>query len=189
MSLLTTKMANLVRTAKSGIRWSIGELYAYNIVVKWQDAATFFGVNPLPQPAVAHELLNKVSANDMVEDANHKLLRYAVLAGRPAPGENSAVVDFAAHLLTLLGYAPRNRMVRKRANIPLSICGQNHFAKTDVCIVDDDSFLLLIQEDKQHKKPKDPLPQLMAGAIAAFQRNNDGRNILNQDLIVHEVIP
>jgi hypothetical protein len=184
-------MANLMRTAKSGSRWSLGELHAYNIVFKWQDAATFFGVKPLPQPAVARELLKNVAANDMKDDANYRLLRYADMAEHSAPGEDSAVVDFAAQLLTLLGYvAPRTRIVLKRADIPLSICGQNRCAKADVCIVDsDDSFLLLLQADKQHKKPKDPQPQLIAGAIAAFQRNNDRREILNEDPIIHKVIP
>ncbi|KAI9566270.1 hypothetical protein HD554DRAFT_1212455 [Boletus coccyginus] len=55
---------------------SHGELHAYNIVVEFQDAATLFGVNPLPQPAVAAELLNNVAADDMANDANYKLIRY-----------------------------------------------------------------------------------------------------------------
>jgi hypothetical protein len=138
---------------------------------------------------------SKVAANDMVNDANYKLLRYAHRAGRPAPGEVSAVVDFAGHLLTLLGYAPRTRMVHTRADILLSICGEDHYARTDACIVDsDDRVLLLIQVDKQYTKPKDPQdpePQLIAGAIAAFQSNNDRglRDFLHQDPTIHKVIP
>ncbi|KAK0503779.1 hypothetical protein EDD18DRAFT_1411260 [Armillaria luteobubalina] len=50
-------MANLLRIAKSGSNWGQNELHAYNIVVEYQDAATFFGVDPLPQPPVATELL------------------------------------------------------------------------------------------------------------------------------------
>ena len=34
-------MANISRTAKSGNDWSEADLRAYNIVVKYQDAATF----------------------------------------------------------------------------------------------------------------------------------------------------
>ena len=45
-------MANISRTAKSGNDWSAADLSAYNITVEYQDAATFFGVDPLPQPAV-----------------------------------------------------------------------------------------------------------------------------------------
>ena len=73
--------------------------------------------------------------------------------------------DFAVYLLTMLGYVPRARMARTRADIPLTICGQQCHAKTDVCVVDHNDILLLVQEDKR----KDPEPQLIAEAIAAFQ--------------------
>ena len=43
-------MATLLRTAKSGGDWGTHELHSYNIGIQFQDAATFFGVNPLPQP-------------------------------------------------------------------------------------------------------------------------------------------
>jgi hypothetical protein len=92
--------------------------------------------------------------------------------------------------MTLLGYVPQTRMARTRAYIPLIICGQECHAKTDVCIVDSDDILLLVQEDKRHKEPKDPEPQLIAEAIAAFQTNNRRRtHILGQDPIVHKVMP
>ncbi|KAG8218087.1 hypothetical protein J3R82DRAFT_3598 [Butyriboletus roseoflavus] len=45
-------------------------------------------------------------------------------------------------------------------------------------------------EDKQHMEPKDPEPQLIADAIAAFQTNNYRRTrILGQDPIAHKVMP
>ncbi|KAF8524621.1 hypothetical protein BU17DRAFT_42813 [Hysterangium stoloniferum] len=183
-------MANLLRTAKSGNDWSQAELHAYNIVVEWQEAPTFFGVNPLPQPAVAGELLHNVAADDMVNDANYKLLRYMNLAMDPVFAEESAVDDFAVHLLTLLGYVPRTRIARTQADIPLTICGQECHTKTNVCIVDLDDILLLVQEDKRHKEPKDPEPRLIAKAIAAFQTNNYRRtHILGQAPIVHKVMP
>jgi hypothetical protein len=50
------------------------------------------------------------------------------------------------------------------------------YAKTDVCILDVDSkLLLLVQEDKSHISPADPEPQLIAEAIAVFQENNRKR--------------
>ena len=183
-------MANLLRTAKSGSDWSEAELHAYNIVVELQDAATFFGVDPLPQPAVADELLNIYVADDMTLDANYKLLRYMDLAMNPVPTQESAVNDFAVHLLTLLGYVPRTRMARTHTDIPLTICGEQRHAKTDVCIIDSDDILLLVQEDKRHMDLKDPEPQLIAEAIAAFQANNYRRTrILGQDPIYHKVMP
>ncbi|KAH9178554.1 hypothetical protein EDB89DRAFT_2239181 [Lactarius sanguifluus] len=187
-------MANLLRTAKSGTHWGLLELHAYNIVFKPQDSATFFGVKTLPQPTVARELLDNLAAKDMENDANYKLLYYMDLANGPAPREESAVVDFATHLLTLLDYVPRTRMARTHTDIPLAICGQDHYAKTDVCVVDSDSddTLLLIQEDKARKtwRPNDPEAQLIAGAIAAFQRHNYRRTHFHrQDPIVHKMIP
>ncbi|KAH9081500.1 hypothetical protein EDB83DRAFT_550814 [Lactarius deliciosus] len=186
-------MANLLRTAKSGTRWSLLELHAYNIVVKLQDSATFFGVKTLPRPTVARELLDNLAANDMENDANYKLLYYMDLANCPAPREESAVVDFATHLLTLLDYVPRTRMARTHTDIPLAICGQDHYANADVCVVDSDSddTLLLIQEDKARKtrRPNDPEAQLIAGAIAAFQRHNYRTRYYKRDPIVHKIIP
>jgi hypothetical protein len=183
-------MANLVRSAKSGSDWGPSELYAYNITIEMQDAATFFGTNPLPQPEVANEVLNHVEADDMENDYNYKLLRYMDLAMDPVPAAESAVDDFAVHLLTLLGYVPRTRMTRTRTDIPLLICGEQRHAKTDVCIVDSDDILLLVQEDKRHKESKDPEPQLMAEAIAAFQTNNARRmRVLGLEPVVAKLMP
>jgi hypothetical protein len=65
------------------------------------------------------------------------------------------------------------------------MCGEQVYAKTDVCIMDIDSeLLLLVQEDKSHINPADPEPQLVAEAIAAFQANNFNRvnNLLVEPL-------
>lgn len=183
-------MANLLRTAKSGNDWGRSELRAFNIVVEYQDAPAFFGIDPLPQPPVAAELLNNVEAEDMADERNYTLLRYMDLAMNPVPAQESAVDDFAIELLKTLGYARRPRVVRSRVDIPLFICGEQHHAKTDVCIVDTDEILLLIQEDKRHLEEKDPEPQLIVEAIAAFQANNDKRTrILGQDAIAHKTVP
>ena len=183
-------MANLTRRAKSGNDWTQAELRAYNTFVEFQDATTFFGINPLPRPAVADELLSNVAADDMANEENYKLLRYTDLATDPVPALESAVDDFAFHLLSLMGYVPRSRIARTRMDIPLTICGHGVLAKTDVCIVDSDEILLIVQEDKRHKESKDVEAQLVAGAIAAFQESNYRRtHVLGQNPIVHKVIP
>ena len=108
----------------------------------------------------------------------------------PVGVQESSVDDFAAHLLTLLGYVPPPKMARTRVDIPLTICGEKCHAKTDVCIVDENNILLLIQEDKRHRQPQGAEPQLIAEAIATFQTNNYRRtHVLDQDPIVHKVIP
>ncbi|KAF8347370.1 hypothetical protein F5887DRAFT_1060744 [Amanita rubescens] len=147
---------SLLRLPKSGNDWGIKDLHAYNISVQFQDAATFFGVDP---------------------SRNYKFMRYMDVAMDPVPAEESAVNDFVVCLLTMLGYVPRSRIARARMDIPLITYGEHRHAKTDVCIVDDDDndIVLLVQEDKRHIERKDPEPQLIAEAIAAFQTNNTRR--------------
>ncbi|KAF8466813.1 hypothetical protein DFH94DRAFT_780270 [Russula ochroleuca] len=180
-------MASLLRSPKSGSDWGPNELLAYNIDIQFQDAATFFDVNPLPQPAVPSEVLTRLDADDMTNDLNYRFVRYMDLAMDPVLAEESAVDDFAVSLLTMLGYAPRPRMTRTRVDIPITICGVQCHAKTDVCVVDGHDILLLVQEDKERK---DPEPQLIAEAIAAFQANNTRRTrVLGQDAIDVKVMP
>jgi hypothetical protein len=105
------------------------------------------------------------------------------------PGEESAVDDFASKLLRTLHYCPRGRLIRTRKNIPLVICGENRYVKTDVCILGRNEIILLIQEDKRHLETKDPEPQLVAEAIAAFAENNRTRKRLNQPLLDSKIMP
>ena len=132
-----------LRTAKTGNHWSQAELRAYTIVVEFQDAVTFFSVDPLPRPGVSDEVLNNVAANDTADRDNHTLLRYMDLTMDPSvPSPESSVVDFSAHLLNLLGYSPVPRVVCRRVDIPLTICGETCHAKTNVCIVDLDKTIV-----------------------------------------------
>ncbi|KAH8982020.1 hypothetical protein EDB92DRAFT_1895630 [Lactarius akahatsu] len=148
-------MAELIRNAKSASDWTQNELAAYNITVEYQDATTFFGTHTLPQP---------VTVNPVV-----------LTATGPQLMTESAVDDFAVLLLRALRYNTRGRVLRTRKDIPLVICGENRHAKTDVCIVDQNEILLLVQEDKQHMDNSDPEPQLIAEAIAVFAANNRTR--------------
>jgi hypothetical protein len=141
-------MANLIRSAKSGSDWTTNEPLAYNISIVEQDERTFFG-GPLPAyfgPAgfVQHE--ERVHGLDATSLA---LIKRPDLAMKIFEGEESAVDDFAAELLRALGYETEQTVVRTRKNIRLLMCGQQVYAKTDVCILDADSeILLIVQEDK-----------------------------------------
>ena len=175
-------MAELIRRAKSGNNWTWNELAAYNITVEYQNAATFFGTHNLPQPATINPaVLTATDPDDAADDSVYELLRTMDLAMSPAPAEESAVDDFAVLLLRALGYSTRGRVSRTRKDIPLVICGENRYTKTDVCIIDQNQILLLVQEDKRHMDNSDPEPQLIAEAIAAFAENNRTRQqTLNQ---------
>lgn len=67
-------MANLIRTAKSGTDWTIIDLEAYNIVMKLEDAHTFFGLDELPPPSVDQELLTVHDADNMQTERNYNLV-------------------------------------------------------------------------------------------------------------------
>jgi hypothetical protein len=144
-------MAEFIRKAKSGSDWTQNELAAYNITVVFQDAVTFFGTPNLSPPDInPTDFLNALDPDDTVDDNAYQLLRTMDLAMAPAPEEESAVDDFAMLLLRALDYARRGRVLRSRKDIPLLICGENRHAKTDVCLIDEDGILLLVQEDKSH---------------------------------------
>ncbi|KIJ42713.1 hypothetical protein M422DRAFT_254159 [Sphaerobolus stellatus SS14] len=167
-------MANIIRSAKSGSDWTVNELDAYNITIVSQDLAAFFGSDVLPLPARHPDLVDKVAADEIEDEDSYQVDRYINLAIDPIPGEESAVNDSAMQLLRTMGYAGRavGRDLRSRKDIPFLICGEWRLAKTDVCVMDRNEILLLVQEDKCHMELGDPYSQLIAEAIAAVQSNN-----------------
>lgn len=86
----------------------------------------------------------------------------------PYQGEKSRVDDFAVHLLHLLGYAEPYRYFVTQKGIPLYMCSDDTYTKTDVCVVDRTSkaILLLLQEDQRRLEGNDPEPKHIAEAIA-----------------------
>jgi hypothetical protein len=186
-------MANLIGSTKSGSDWTKNELRAYNITVAPQDVATFFGSPNLPEPSVHQVILDneEYPANGIDDKNDRNFFYYLEDAIAIPPGEESAVDDFAAHLLALLGYDVANRFIRQRKDIPLFMCGGQTHAKTDVCVVDRDLgiLLLLIQEDKRHLEEVDPEPQLIAELIAAFQHNNTRLQRIGLQPIQAKTIP
>lgn len=51
-------------------------------------------------------------------------------------GKESAVGDFAAELLRSMGYETEETVIRTRKNIRFTMCGEQVYAKTDVCVLD-----------------------------------------------------
>ena len=79
-----------------------------------------------------------------------------------APAEESAVDDFAVLLLRTLRHIRRGRVFRMPRNvISLVISSKNRYAKTDVCIVDNQIFL--------------PVQDESLDAIAVFAANHQIR--------------
>ena len=173
---LPSTMAKLIRTAKSGSDWTANELAAYNITVVSQNKEEFFGTTNFPDPAeptVAGFMTTETRQDALAADKNMKqLLHYLDLAMNPKVGQEAAVNNFATELLRGLDYDDGDRIVFIQSAIPLLICGVNSVAQTDICVMDDNDILLLLQEDKRLTSMKDPEPQLIAEAIAAFTANN-----------------
>jgi hypothetical protein len=166
-------MANLIRSAKSGNDWTQNELRAYNILVVELPLTEFFNQNQLPPvPPTLRQFCETTDRALAPDDDTYKLLHYLDLAQNPKVGQEAAVDNFAARLLEMLGYASGHRVVVTHQALPLVICGMQCSAQTDVCICDENDYLLLVQEDKRFDNPEDPEPQLIAEAIAAYQRNN-----------------
>jgi len=87
-------------------------------------------------------------------------------------GQEAAVENFAAELLRGLGYDDNDRIVFIRYAMPFLMCGDTLMAQTDVCVMVDNQILFLLQEGKTITSMMDPEPQIIAGAIAAFAKNN-----------------
>ncbi|OAX34394.1 hypothetical protein K503DRAFT_785802 [Rhizopogon vinicolor AM-OR11-026] len=163
-------MENLVRLAKPGNGWSSNELIAYNISIVERDQNTFFNGDLPVYTGPASFVQYRLDASSLA------LIKRLNLAMVVMEDEDSAVDDFTAMLLRVLGYETEQTVIYTQKNIRLSICGEEVYTKTDVCVMDVNyELLLLAQEDKSHIKLADPEPQLVAEVIAAFQANNSNR--------------
>ena len=170
-------MAQILRSAKPGSDWTANELDAYHITVVSQNKQQFFGVPDLPAPA-RPSLVGFLTTEDRqnaADDDTRRLLHYLDLALDPKVGQESAVDNLAAKLLEKLGYDDGGRIIFVRRALPLLICGVASLAQTDICVMDDNEILLLVQEDKRLTSLKDPEAQVIAEAIAAFAVNNKVR--------------
>jgi hypothetical protein len=99
-------MANLNRSAKPGRNWTEFDLMAYNIRIKPDAGATFFGDPNLLLPVIDEEILTTLEAKDMLSDHNAELINLLDLAMSRKSYEESAVDDFTVELLRQveLGY-------------------------------------------------------------------------------------
>lgn len=184
-------MANLIRSAKSGSSWTENELMAYNITIQSLPPDKFF---PTPDPSLDHidpAILNSPprNTNPALSDATVKYLDYLRLAVRPT--QESLITNFAAATLKLLRFNERPAAVYHSYTIPLVICGEaNHVTRADACLLHSPTFILLILiEGKTFIEGANTEPEIVAGAIAAFQFNNRKRRDYGLDCLDAMTIP
>jgi hypothetical protein len=174
-------MAQLIRSAKSGSDWTYNERYAYNISITPTSPADFFqpGSDPLLNHLDPSILTTPATDADdpNLSEATSEYLGYLDLATRAT--QESAIDDFAAATLRLLGFRAPNTTVATCYTIPLIICAEKRTAHTDACVIRrPNTILLVLVKDKSIFDSTAALEvesQVVAGAIAAFQFNNAKR--------------
>ncbi|KAF8888734.1 hypothetical protein CPB84DRAFT_1749462 [Gymnopilus junonius] len=184
-------MANLIRLAKSGSDWTMNELLAFNIQVVPANTTVFFGNPELPQPSISPMILDNLQMpdGDILDDEQDFFLH---LSSMESGFEESTVDDFASLLLCLLKYnSGRQCMICSRKEISFIMAGQWVDAKTDICIIEDGLFILLVQEDKHQGQAylHNIEPQLVAEAIAAFHQNNRNRRLAGLPELTYKLMP
>lgn len=170
-------MAQIIRSAKCGSDWTINELAAYNISVVPETIQEFFGTPNLPA-CNRPSLLGFMSTEDRQfapDNETRKLLHYLDLALDPKGGQEAAITTLVTKLLEELGYDDGDRIIFPRRTLPFLICGIYSSALTDVCLMNDHEILLVVQVEDRRLSFKDPEPQVIAEAIAAFALNNKVR--------------
>jgi len=138
---------------------------------------------------VDQDLLRNVDSDAMQQDHHAQLIAYLDLAMIPEMGE-AAMIDFIIDLFKALKYVCRDRLAHTRMDLPLLICGENRHAKTNVCLLDysQNEILLVVQADKilEHGPIESPA-QLIAEAVAAFNKNNAQREVAGHPPLAEKV--
>ena len=143
-------MANLIRTAKSGSDWTGNELLAFNIRVENANTAAFFNRPQLPPLDISDTILDNTEKPDGPLQKDDRLFfRYLGLVEKPKSPE-SHVDDFAAFILHILNYDSddQDRVICQRPELSFPMAGQRVDAKSDLCVRDENDYLLLVQEDR-----------------------------------------
>lgn len=167
-------MSNFIRSCRSGSEWTANELIAFNIEVVNIGEEEFFGesIDAIELSEVLADVLEIDDPSQAKDRTTFRSLRYLDLAMQPEEGQESDVDVFAVEVLRMMNYEDMRHIVCIHKDIKLLMCGQQTHAKMDVCVLDMNDILLLIQEDKSHINRAYAEPQMIAEAIAAFQVNN-----------------
>jgi hypothetical protein len=136
-------MATISLSANYSHQWTRDDLLAYNIRIMDKDFNTFFSYPNMPPSTVHPDILNNVTVPPNPSKSTRLFFRYMKDAMIQS---ESAVNDFGAYLLTLLGYDEPDRVVHKRLEIGFIMSGIQVFAQPAICVEGDK--LLLVQEIK-----------------------------------------
>ena len=121
----------------------------FNIRVASVGTAQFFGNTVLPLATISSAILNNAQMPLGPISKDDRLFFEYLMDAEKSSSEESAVDDFAAHILRTLDYDDQDHRIRTRTwkEIPFIMSGCRIDAKTDVCVMDRADYLL-VQEDK-----------------------------------------
>ena len=157
--------------------WTESVLINYGMRAGIQNKQEFFGVADLPAPVIP-SLAGFMTTEDREQAADgetRKLLHYLDLVLDPQIGQEAVVDNFAAKLLEKLGYDEGDRIIFTRRVLPIVFGGVSYTTQADVCVMDDDDQILLIWQNTLIPSLKDPEPQIVVKAIAAYDADNKVR--------------
>ena len=130
-------MVNFVRSAN----WTSNKLFAFNIAVQPATPAA------LPGLSVSVTILdNFQEPNGPLSKTDRKFFQYMQVA--ECAGFEPVTSDYTVFLLSLLDYDHDTRLLRTKNVMPLYMARQRVEAKADVVLMDGNSYLLVVQEEK-----------------------------------------
>jgi hypothetical protein len=188
--------------AKSASYWRYKELKFFNISISDVEEGPFFGA-PLPRySGLAPGFITHQNRVDGIDEASNSLLKRLEIAtmdrtSTGIPKQNPATIKveetmidgFGAEILRITGYENNNTVVLLQNKMPFTMSNKTVVAKANTSLYDTTSkMLLLIQENKMITNSSRPAPQLIAGAIAAFQCNNKIRAAMSLPPLEEQLI-
>ena len=107
--------------------------------------------------------------------------RFLTFLGLATKAGHTAIIDFALELLRIVSMEEGGLILGTHHTIPLSICGDlSKVPQTNICLLDRRlTILFILQEDETIFSLSDLEPQVVAGAIAAYQYNNQKRQCMD----------
>lgn len=190
-------MASILRSCKSGSDWTRNDLRPCNVVIQDQPLAVFL-VSPPDSGRWGTFEQHRMSPNASKQSRLRVFFRYLTDAWQRSAGTiptENAVNDFAHHLLTLMDFDEPNRVIHRHSEVSFNMGATTALAKPDLSVLDEEDYILLVQEDtvwlkagllnllltrrlKQLNTSDDAKPQLIAQAIASFHSTNRRRHLM-----------
>lgn len=171
------------------------DLKSFNIRVRREDVATFFGrelqdsTDRLDPNLFSPIFSARVRGIQNVSEETSQFLTYLKMASRLGIGMESAAGELMINILELLGYIDPEIFVRTRCDIPFANCGDpDQVATPNVYLSHPNARVLLITQQSRESHP-DPEPLVIAQAIAAFRCNNKQRSETGREMLDQMVIP